>query len=383
MAKIKVIHVYKDFNVYNGLIEILTILAGGMDLNRFELGVCVFRYGGNSFGNNFERLGGKIYSLNIPDRPGYEAREFLELYRFFKIFNPDIVQTHVLKANFLGILAARKARVPVIIGTEMTLKDIAHSPLARLRDRLIQHFVSLSLRYSDGFMATSEYINKQWYHSRYEKKYRVIYPPFNLEKYQAALASSLSKKDGSNLDGPTIGFIGRLSEEKGLETLIQAMPMVRIKFPRVKLLIAGTGPMEQRLKKRVQSADLDGCVSFLGFCSNAFAFIRDLDVFVLPSRTEGCPIVVLESMAMSVPVVATDVGGTPELVEDGVTGLLVKSNSPVELANSVIQMLTDRDRAERMGREGHRRAFGEFHPTKFIESIERMYLELLGEKGLS
>lgn len=383
MGKVKVIHVYKDFNVYNGLIEILMILARGMDLDKFELGVCVFRYDGNSFGRYFEQLGGRIHSLDIPKSLTNQIRELIGLYRFFKTFRPDIVQTHVLKANLFGILAARLAKVPVIIGTEMTLKDIAHTRTTRLRDKLMQPLVGLFLGYSDSFMVTSEYIKQQWYQRRCAEKYRVIYPPFNLEKYHAAEARSLSKATNVIHDDPTIGFIGRLSEEKGVQTLIRAMAAVRTKIPRAKLLIAGSGPMEKQLRKLVQTTDLGSSITFLGFCSNAFEMIGNLDVFVLPSRTEGCPIVVLEAMAMGVPVIATDVGGTPELVKDNITGLLVQSNSPEALAKAIVLLLTDRERALRMGIEGHKRAFGEFHPNRFIESVERMYLELLGRQSVS
>jgi glycosyltransferase involved in cell wall biosynthesis len=382
MGKVKVIHVYKDFNVYNGLTEILTILAGGMDLNRFELGVCVFRYDGNSFGRYFEQLGGRIYSLGITKSRVNEIRELIGLYRFFESFRPDIVQTHVLKANLFGIMAARWAKVPVIIGTEMTLKDIAHTPAARLRDKLIHPLVSLSLRYSDNFMVTSEYIKQQWYQQRYADKFRVIYPPFNLEKYGAAQADSLAGTVCRNNGDATIGFIGRLSEEKGVQTLIRAMASVRIKIPRARLLVAGAGPIEHRLRKLAESLGLRNSISFLGFCTNAFVMMKNLDVFVLPSRTEGCPIVVLEAMAMGVPVIATNVGGTPELVTDNDTGLLVRSNDPDQLAKAIVLLLTDRDRAQRMGIEGQKRAFGKFHPQSFIDSVERMYLELLDRRSI-
>ncbi len=380
MVKAKVIHVYKDFNVYNGLIEILTILAGGMDRDRFDLGVCVFRYDGTPFGENFERLGGRIFSLDIPKRPGSELREIRGLYRFFKQYRPDIVQTHVLKSNLFGILAARKAGVPVIVGTEMTLKDIAHTPLTRLRDRFIQPLVGLTLRYSDTFMVTSEFIKKQWYHPRYEEKYRVIYPPFNLEKYRSAQASS-SRTTEDAARRPTIGFVGRLSEEKGVQTLVESMPQVKAGVPGVRLLVAGTGPVEAQLKKLAQDLKLDDSIDFLGFCPNAFEVMDRLDVFVLPSRTEGCPIVVLEAMAMGVPVVATNVGGTPELLEDNVTGLLVNSAAPAELADAIVRLLSDRETAERMAREGRERAFGEFHPGRFIERVQETYLELLGRRA--
>ena len=383
MQRIKILHIYKDFNTYNGLIEILLILAGGINHSLFELGVCVFNYKKNSFGEEFERRGGRLYSLGIPKRIGNELREVANLYSFLRNYQPHIVQTHVLKANLFGILAAKKAKVPIIIGTEMTLKDIAHSKLTRLRDRILHPFLGPLFQYCDAFMVTSEFIKKQWYRQSYAEKFKVIYPPFNLEKYLAAQERLIEMKSNSRKLKPTIVFVGRLSEEKGLEPLIQAMFLLKKEVPNINLIIAGTGPLESKLKQQVKKMDLSQNVVFTGFCNNSFELIGQSDVFVLPSRTEGAPIVLIEAMAMGVPIVATKVGGIPELVEDNKIGLLIKDDCPKKIASAIFELLKDPKKACQMGIEGKHRAFNNFHQDKFIGQMEEMYLGLLDKKRVS
>ena len=320
MEKLKVLHVYKSFNVYNGLIEILTILAQNLDYERYELGVCVYEYKDNSFGEKFQSLGGKIFNLKVPPRFYNEPRELWALYDFFKSYQPHVVQTHVLKANLYGTIAAKMAHVPVVVATEMTLKDIAPSPLRRLRDHLVQPFAGYVIDNCDRFMVTSNFIRQEWLKSGRRQSFEVIYPPFNLEKYDEAVrkpravTSSLGKR---------VGFVGRLSEEKSVNTLIDAMSVIVKKMPDADLTIVGTGPLENNLKEHCSRLGIDHRVDFAGYRSNSFDALKEMDIFVLPSRTEGCPIVILEAMAMGLPVVATNVGGNPELVTDNETGILV------------------------------------------------------------
>jgi glycosyltransferase involved in cell wall biosynthesis len=375
--KLKVVHVYKDFDVYNGLTEILTILAQNFDHEKFELGVCVFRYGGNAFGEKFKSLGGKIFNLDVPKKTYNEPREMIALYRFLKQYRPQIVQTHVLKANLYGTIAAKMAGVPVIIGTEMTLKDTAPSTLRRLRDKLVQPIVGGVVRRCDTFMVTSEFIKQEWYHQKYDCKYKVIYPPFNLEKYDAAMQSPLPVEEHK---GPTIGFVGRLSEEKGIQWLLKAMVKIKKEIPDVRLLIVGTGPMEKELRELCENLEMNSAVQFAGYRQNVFEVLRQLDVFVIPSRSEGCPIVVLEAMAMGLPVVASHVGGNPELVRDGETGYLVPFNHLDGLAGAVVSLLRNREQAEMMGEKGKELAFTKFHPLNFVRQLQDLYLQLYDER---
>lgn len=392
MEKIKILHIYKSFDVFNGLIEILTIMAQNLDHKRFELGVCVFEYSGNAFGEKFERLGGKIFNLGVPQKAVNEPQSFVALLSFLKEYKPHVVQTHVLKANLMGSMAARIARVPVIIGTEMTLKDTAPSRLGRLRDRVLQPFTSAALKKCDSFVVTSNFIKQEWegeiegeVNERRSKSkdigikqsaFRVIYPPFNLEKLKAAQSAKFSRSN----DIKTIGFIGRLSDEKSIDKLLEAMKIVIAAYPQARLCIVGTGPLEDQLKEQCNALGLSKVVEFSGYKANVFEALKCFDFFVLSSRTEGCPIVILEAMAAGLAVVSTDVGGNPELVEDGKTGILVRPNSPQAMASALLTLLNDESKAQKMGAAGQKRAFTVFHPSKFTSSLQELYLELYHKK---
>jgi glycosyltransferase involved in cell wall biosynthesis len=378
MNKIKVLHVYKSFNVYNGLIEILTILAQNMDLDRFELGACVYEYDGNEAGRQFERLGGRIYTIDTGRGMTARFRELTGLVSFFRKHRPDIVQTHVLKANLYGVIAAKLAKVPVVIGTEMTLKDTAPTRFGRFRDRLLQPLAARIIDRCDSFVVTSEFIKREWYGDSASDKVVVVYPPFNLEKLHA------SERNGSPRtarDGKThLCYVGRLSEEKGVRTLLDAMKVVIGRNAGTTLTIVGTGPLEAELRGRAATMGADGAISFTGYQANVFDVLKEMDGLVLPSRSEGCPIVVLEAMAMALPVVATAVGGTPELVRAGTTGILVPPNDPVKLAEAMIELSGDPKRARAYGKAGRDVAFADFHPSQFTSRLEDLYMKLYDAK---
>lgn len=378
MQKIKILHVYKSFNVYNGLIEILTILAQNLDHQKFEMGVCVNEYQENAFGRNFEELGAKIFNLDIKPGLGYNYRQVLELNRFFKQYQPDIVQTHVLKANLYGTIAAKMAKVPAVITTEMTLKDIAPTTMKRFRDRLIQPVASFMINRSDKFMVTSEYIKKQWTGDNVSERIEVIYPPFNLEKYDRAVRTPRNQIESI---GKRVGFVGRLSEEKSIDTLIRAMVKVISEIEDVRCMIVGTGPLESELKSYCETLNISERIEFTGYKENSFEALREMDVFVLPSRTEGCPIVILEAMAMGLPVVATDVGGNPELVVHNKTGILFPQGDEQMLSDAICELIKNREKAREMGQNGRKRAFTRFHPSSFASRMMSIYQQLYEKKS--
>ena len=374
MNKLKVLHVYKSFNVYNGLIEILMILAQNMNHEQFELGVCVYEYEDNEFGRRFQQLGGKIYNLNIPANLLAKHQELTALYKFFKLHKPDIVQTHVLKANLFGTVAARLAKVPVVIATEMTLKDIASTRLKRLRDRLLHPMVSFIIGKCDRFMVTSQFIKNEWIDNRSRNGlFEVIYPPFNLEKYNIAIRKPLI---ASGSIGMRVGFVGRLSEEKSVKTLINAISIVVRSHPGIRLSIVGTGPSETELKSLCNVLKLNSYVIFEGYQANSFESLKEMDIFVLPSRTEGCPIVILEAMAMGLPVIATNVGGNPELVINGKTGYLVPVDSAESIAENIEKLINNRSLSRELGQKGKKRAFTDFHPASFTNRLQTLYSQL-------
>jgi len=377
MQKIKILHVYKSFNTYNGLIEMMTILAQNLDRQKFELGVCVNEYQENTFGKKFEGLGAKIFNLDIKPGMGYNYRQLMELSRFFKQYRPDIVQTHLLNANLYGSIAANMARVPAVITTEMLPIDTAPTAIKRFRDGLIKSAVSFMINRSDKFMVTSEFIKKQWTGNKIKDRLEIIYPPFNLEKYDRAVRTPRNQIDSI---GKRVGFVGRLSEEKAVDTLIKAMVMVLSKITDVRCMIVGTGPRENQLRSYCETLNISRSVEFTGYQENSFEALREMDVFVLPSRTEGCPIAILEAMAMGLPVVATDVGGNPELVVHNHTGILIPQGDENKLSDAICELINNRERAREMGQNGRKRAFTTFHPSSFAFKLMAIYQQIYDKK---
>jgi glycosyltransferase involved in cell wall biosynthesis len=170
-----------------------------------------------------------------------------------------------------------------------------------------------------------------------------------------------------------VGAAGRLSPEKGFDVFIDAAALVRRERPDAGFVLFGDGPLRERLAKRVAERRLDGAFVLAGFRPDVERFLPFLEVAVLSSHTEGLPVAVLEAMAARVPVVATAVGGTPEVVADGATGRLVPPGDAAALARRVGELLADDAGRRRMGDAGRRRVEDEFTFARMAEQ----YLEEL------
>jgi glycosyltransferase involved in cell wall biosynthesis len=132
----------------------------------------------------------------------------------------------------------------------------------------------------------------------------------------------------------------------------------------------------------VEQTDLREKVVFLGFQENVFKSLRKMDLFVLPSRTEGFGIALVEAMATGIPVIATSVGGIPEIVDDNINGILVPPGQPSDLAEAIITLLSNSDLAKKMADNGRQKALTNFHPKRFIAQHETLYQVMASAKGL-
>ncbi len=175
-----------------------------------------------------------------------------------------------------------------------------------------------------------------------------------------------------------VGVIGRFSPEKGHSYFIEALRQLVANHRQIKALLVGDGQEEQALRDQVTRLGLDDHVIFTGYQEDVIPFIRAIDILVLPSLSEGMPNAALEAMACAKPVVATRVGGIPEVVVDGVTGLLVEAAQPGELAGAMIALMDDRGRAEAYGAAGMARVRNEFDPYVRAKKIMAVYHDLLG-----
>jgi glycosyltransferase involved in cell wall biosynthesis len=183
-------------------------------------------------------------------------------------------------------------------------------------------------------------------------------------------------------DGPVVA-VGRLSPEKDFATLIRAAGLAARRDPTFRLVIAGSGPCDENLRRLVAEQNLSGTVALIGQVRDVPSLLAGGSAFALSSLTEGVSIAILEAMAAQLPVVATRVGGNPEIVADGRTGRLVPPSDPAALAGALLELWLDPDRRRTMGMCGRERVVADFDVRKVVARYEAMYLEGRASRGQS
>jgi glycosyltransferase involved in cell wall biosynthesis len=283
----------------------------------------------------------------------------------------DVLLCHGYKADLVGRPAARLAGVPVVAvsrgWTGETLKVRWYDRI----DRLFLPRMDRVVCVSEGQAAKVRAVGVP------ESKIRVIR---NAARPDAFRSSDATMRSHMEVLTPQTGRLivltaGRLSPDKGFNVLIDAIPAVLARVPSARWIICGDGPQRAELEQQVCTAGLSGVVAFAGFRDDLDHWMPNADLFVLPSFTEGLPNVLLEAHAAGVPVVATAVGGTPELVVHGETGLLVHAGDDVALADSMANLLSDDDRRRAMGEAAQIRVREQF--TFKVQA--RGYLDLFKE----
>ena len=192
---------------------------------------------------------------------------------------------------------------------------------------------------------------------------------FNFSTKGEKTRAGLKIKEGTLL----VGMVGKLSKHKDYPNFLRAGKIIQAEIPAAQFLIVGEGPEEEKLKDLSKDLGIESSVSFLGYREDIPEILAALDVFVLSSELEGSPAVIKEAMALRKPVVATGVGGIPEIVEDGVTGFLVPSHNSELLAKGVLDIWRNREKGEMMGQKGKKMIDKRFTPERLASQTENLY----------
>ena len=184
------------------------------------------------------------------------------------------------------------------------------------------------------------------------------------------------------LEGPLVGVVAQLKPEKGLGTFLEAAAHVSPLLSNVRFLVVGDGPLREELEALAERLDLDRHVRFLGFRSNARALVELLDVLVVPSLSEGAPLVILEAMAAGIPVVASAVGGIPDQIRHEREGLLVPPGNSAALGDALFGLLQDLAHARHLGEAGRQRWASEFSYATMVRRVEAVYWSALGRPAV-
>jgi len=299
----------------------------------------------------------------------WDIRIWWRLYQDMKANRYDIVHTHGFKADLWGAIVGRLTGVPMIVSTIHNQEQYLENPIVGFLEKwIISPINDTIIVVSDGvkrFLIKTTGIP--------EKKIKKVCYGINPADINIDGEQDIREELGIYKDVPLIGCIGRLVKQKGHIYLIQAARKVLEKFPRAKFLIIGKGKLEKNLKKLTLDINLNSNIIFMGFRTDIYPIIDKMDLIVMPSLWEGFGLVLLEAMALGKPIVATNVGGIPEVIEDKETGILVSPNDPNILAEAIIYLLNNDSLAARMGERGKLTIRERFSLTRMVENIELIY----------
>jgi glycosyltransferase involved in cell wall biosynthesis len=282
----------------------------------------------------------------------------------------DILHAHKFGSNAWAALWSTVARPPVLIAHEQTW-SFEGKPARRWIDR------ELIAKRADAFICVSSEDRRRMIEIERIDPDKIVLVPNGIPPLVAGANDNVRAELSIAAEAPVVGTVSVLRDQKALDILLRAATIVRERIPDVQILIAGDGPEREPLERLSSGLGLDASVRFLGSRSDVPALLGAFDVAALSSDYEGTPLAVMEYMAAGLPIVATRVGGVPELIEDGRSGVLVDRRSPEQLAAGLVRLIKDRDLAAQLGiaaRERQRDEFSIASVSKRVESLyERLY----------
>jgi len=289
----------------------------------------------------------------------------------------DIIHSHGYKANIYSLLAASFKNVKLVATCHPWITNNLPVKLYAWLDK------SLLNRF-DRIVTISDEIREEILkHNLSESKVSVIDNGIDISRFMNGYnRNDLAKEFDIKPGDIVVGTIGRLSEEKGQKNFIEAAKSLTEKFENLKFLIVGDGPLKQELRAHVSSLKLNNNFIFTGVSENIPKVLALMDIFVLPSLTEGMPMVLLEAMAAKKPVVATTVGAIPRLISDKKSGCLVEPNDPVALKNALEFLLNNKDEREAIAHTGYeivvQKYSSEEMARKYIDVFNQVYNDIDG-----
>jgi glycosyltransferase involved in cell wall biosynthesis len=291
----------------------------------------------------------------------------------------DVLHSHLFYSSLFASPLGKLSRVPLVVETPHLREHWRHGLKGRYAvDRMAGRFV-------DQYIAVSEANRRYLVEEKGlpPQKIVVIHNGCDVRRFHphhkapAGMRQGLGFQDGDQI----IVSIGRLEPQKGHRVLLEALPLVRREFPRVRAVVVGEGALRSQLEERVAEVGLGDCVRFTGQQSNIADWLALADLTVLPSFYEGLPLAAIESLAAGRPAVATAVDGTPEVVVDGVTGLTVPPGDPEKLGRAICRLLGDRQLREQFALAGREWVLERFAEERQIQRTAALYQLGLARRG--
>jgi len=340
-----------------------------LDVQRYRPVLCTL-YEPGEVGEWFIRDGYRFYSRLITHR--YDPRAFGKLRTIIQREHVELVfLINQPLTCFWGFIMSKYCRIPVVAAVHD--KFIGERSLKLRLNRFLMNRMDVILAVAQGQrdqLVKGQYIR--------EDIVRVVYNGIDLDQFKPRVErEEQCRLLGLNSKAPIVGTVARLVHLKGVDVFLKAAEAVLKKFPSAQFVVVGDGPECHQLKRRSQALGIASSVRFLGSRGDVADTARVFNVGVLSSRTEALPMVILEYMSLSVPVVATNVGGVSEMVGHGETGLLISEDDPSALAGALEVLLSDPHKARKMGLRGRAKVESCFQISNTVSRTEQLFEKLL------
>jgi glycosyltransferase involved in cell wall biosynthesis len=375
---IRVCHL-ANADVYGGIEEQLKILLNTKKSrldSKFEYHVILFNRG---------LLESELSNPGVTVHIVQESRwnflqQLIKIYRILKDCRIHVVHTHKYKESILGGLAAMLAGIPVKVKTIHGLTEFP-SGLAKYRVGFIQKLDMFLSRYiCTKIIAVSQEIeNKlcEFFNGKLTFITNAVEP--DLVEFQLKNDAWFDELTNLKQKYLLIGSIGRLVYVKGYDIFIKAAKLIIKRYPNVRFVLVGDGPEYSKLAKLVEGLGIKDYFFFTGFTQNRLAYLSKFDLFILSSRHEGVPVVLLEAMALKIPILASRVGGIPFIIDHLKNGYMVEPDNPEILANACMTILKNKKLAQSLAENAGTTFCNNFSADIFRNKIHNLYQELFNQ----
>jgi glycosyltransferase involved in cell wall biosynthesis len=367
MRRLNVMHMIHHLGI-GGAERVVANYARFHDRSRYRLSVCCLTNGG-PLAEEVKRAEVDVFVLS--KKPGIDLRVIPRIVHLLRRERIDILHAHNFTASSWGRVAARLCGTPLVVSTEHNVAP-EHASLFRLINRVLAPF-------SDRVIAVSEKVRDT--HIAYGKihpgKVVTIYNGIDPEPYQSRYdLDGLRAQLGIPPGAVVVGIVASLTAQKAHHHFMEASKIIQKAIPNAIFLIVGDGPLRREVEETCRALGMSTSVIFAGWRKDVPALLQLMDLFVLTSLWEGCPMVILEAMAAGKPMVVTDVGGNSELIGQ-LEGTLVPPRDPARCAKACIALIKDKNMYCQMALRMKQIFAERFQVTRMVRNTENLYAKLL------
>jgi glycosyltransferase involved in cell wall biosynthesis len=373
MKPINILHIISTLHV-GGVENQLALILGKYDRRKLSPLVCSLSDKGE-IGREIKESGIEVIPLK---KLGHQFNWTIvrDIYKLIKTRDVKIVRTHQYHANLYGRLAAWLAKVPCIVASVHNV----YTQDKKLHRRIINRFLS---GFTDRVVAVSETVKRDIvkYDGLRADKVTVIYNGIDAQRFFNISGNSIRANLGIPLEAHVVGTVGRLTIQKGQRYLIDAVAMLKEKFPQIALLIVGDGPMRDDLQNCAKTLGIDKNAIFLGTRRDIPQLLSAMDIFVLPSLWEGLGTALIEAMASGKAVIATDIAPFREIINSEKVGILVPVKDRRAIASSIELLLNNKALAQTLAECAKERSFSNFSMDITTNRYVGLFENILSGKG--